>query len=85
VFESETRLEYWIRKDNEKYTIFIAHPSSGSIKYPMEYNQSDMAKPTTVQVKIRLDDKTFEQRLDFCQNRPVIMTVSDRIEILEGI
>lgn len=85
VLESETKLEYWIRKDNGKYTIFIAHPASGSIKYPMEYNQSDMAKPTSVPVAIRLDGRTYEQRLDFRQNRPVIMTVSDRIEILEGI
>jgi hypothetical protein len=83
--ESQAPLEYWIREDDGAYKIFIAHPSSRAIGYPMALNQSDGAKPATIPATIRLGGQSYRLDLEFGQNRPLVLSVKDKQVKMEGI
>jgi hypothetical protein len=37
VLESSTILEYWVRKESNTYYIFVAHPGTRKLRYPIAY------------------------------------------------
>ena len=37
VFESPRALNYWVRNDSDTYNIFVAHPGTNKLRYPIAY------------------------------------------------
>lgn len=81
LIESGVKLEFWVRKTEDGFIVFVAHPSSVDISYPMEYKQSARAKATVIDAKIHLDGKTYDICLNFETNRALALKIGkDAIE-----
>ena len=76
VIEGEDLPEFWIRHTNSEAYIFIAHPKSKDLKYPMTYGQSYTEKTIVKKIKINLFDKIFEKELQFEPYKSICLKIS---------
>ena len=81
ILATDVKLELWMRKTGEGCLIFVAHPSSVDIHYPMDYNQSERAKPLTVRAVLTINGPARELDLNFSLNRPLLIRVGDNVMV----
>lgn len=82
--KTDRKLEFWARETYDGLLVFIAHPASVDISYPMEYKQSDKAEDEKIVAQIALNGSTINVDLSFEKNRPVMLKIKqNKVEVLE--
>jgi len=76
--ESSSQLEYWTKVNREEYLIFISHPRSRGLKYPIEYGQSFCEKDIKENVRINIPDKSFDVTLVFKPYQALLIKIDSK-------
>lgn len=84
LIKSNMKLEFWARETGDGLLVFIAHPSSVDISYPMGYKQSGKADAVKVIAQIALNNTTIDVDLNFEKNRPILLKIEqNKVEVLK--
>jgi hypothetical protein len=75
--------DYWCRKDGGEYYIFIAHPKSQRLKYPITYGQSFTVDTVWTDATFTLEHgKTATARLEFKPYQSLLLKINAKGEIV---
>ncbi|MBN2620234.1 hypothetical protein JXB22_04005 [candidate division WOR-3 bacterium] len=58
-------LEYWCRKHDDEVILFIAHPLTTAVSYPMEYGQSLCAEAKEIPITLNVNGHRIDTTLVF--------------------
>jgi hypothetical protein len=56
---------YWVRRDGDRFLLFLAHPEASGIVYPLPWGRAENAKPMKVDLVLDLGGYRREFRADF--------------------
>lgn len=71
---------YWVRRDGERYTVFLAHPRAAAVRYPLPYGFAEQAGPMDFSLDLCLGKARREVRLAYeAQGALLLSTEGDAI------
>ena len=65
ILESDQPLDFWCRKDGDKYHLFIAHPHVRKLRYPLEYGYSEKVGEVRGEARFYGEKGERQLRLEF--------------------
>jgi hypothetical protein len=75
--------DYWCRKDDGGYYVFIAHPNSRQLKYPITYGQSFTGDTVRTEARFALENgTTATARLEFKPYQSLLLKINEKGEIV---
>ncbi len=78
--------EFWCRAEDDRYTLFFAHPKTRGLRYPMAYGQSRCDDTLTLPVTIHAFNRSFEVDLVFRPHQSLLLTLTrDGAPLFEDI
>jgi hypothetical protein len=67
---------YWARVVEDELLLFLAHPATKQIRYPMPYNLAAQAKAVEQTVRLRWSGYDLPLHLRFESNIPILLSIS---------
>jgi hypothetical protein len=74
--------DFWCRKFNKEYYIFLAHPLSQSLHYPAKYGYAYSKEIMVRNISIYFEGKTFPYELHFRPYQSILLKVNEN-EVVE--
>jgi len=76
LIEGQDIPDYWCRVDGDEAFIFIAHPASSGLRYPMRYGQSADAIAARKKIRLNFGGFSGEISLDFRPHQSLLVRAS---------
>jgi hypothetical protein len=76
--ESSACLEYWAKEQKNQYMIFISHPKSRRLTYPMEYGQSFCEHEIKENIRINIPGKSLDVALAFKPYQSILIRIDSK-------
>jgi len=76
LIEGQDIPDYWCRVDGDEAFIFIAHPASSGLRYPMRYGQSADAIAARKKIRLNFGGFSGEISLDFGPHQSLLVRAS---------
>jgi len=73
ILDADQIPDYWCREDGDEIYVFIAHPASRNLRYPLRYGQADEAKHERMEVLFRWRGMQRLATLDFQKGRSLLL------------
>ncbi len=81
ILEGAVLPEYWTRTEGEDTYLFMAHPATKTVTYPLTYHQSDSLGPVSLELTMNLDKKTRTIPITFKQNQSLLLKLDKNMNI----
>jgi hypothetical protein len=69
---------FWCRKADHKYYLFFAHPVAREFRYPVKYGQADTDRVEIRNVRINLEKKSIDIRLEFDPYESLLLEIGSK-------
>ena len=75
LLESDDLPPYWARRVRDELLLFLAHPATKQIRYPLPYNLSAQAETTERTLRLQWNGHDLALSLRFEPNMPVVLSI----------
>jgi hypothetical protein len=81
VREIDTLPPYWVREEEGRFTVFLAHPHAAAVRYPLPFGFADGAGAVDLILRISLGRARRDVRLSFPAQGALLLSVDgERVE-----
>ena len=78
LLEASQPVDFWCRKRNDQYFLFISHPGMRHLRYPMAYDYAKTLQPVTVEAVFSSQMNTYNLTLAFPQCGSLAFEIDDK-------
>jgi len=75
---ADTLPPFWVRRDGERYTIFLAHPRAADVRYPLPYGLASEANSIALSLHLSLGTTEQDLLLSFQGSGALLLTVEGK-------
>ncbi len=68
---------FWVRRDGDEFILFIAHPASRGVGYPLRWAYAEEAVAMEMECKINLGGTSFRRKLSFDRAGSLLFHIKD--------
>ncbi len=83
VLSSEIPLDFWCRRDDETYLLFISHPKMRKLRYPLPLDYHQQIQPVVVSAEFHSREKSYRLELSFQKSRSLMCIIRNDLGIVD--
>lgn len=77
ILSSETPLDFWCRREEDHYYLFISHPKMRKLRYPLPIDYHKHVKPIALQAEFHSPEHSYTLSLSFPQAGSLLYCIDD--------
>ncbi len=85
LLECDETLDFWCKRREERYILFISHPRMRNLRYPLPYRYHTTVEAVTLQATLSLPTNSYRLTLDFPHCASLCFEIDDRTRTIREI
>ncbi len=85
VLQASQPVDFWCRRDGNRYNLFISHPGMRSLRYPLAYGYAQSLKPMQIDATFHTPDYCYSIKLEFEQCSSLAFEIDDTAKTVRPV